>query len=62
MAKRKKKIYNTLKKIKHKNSNIDIMDFIRSFDNPRCSKCSSIIAIHDNRFYCGKCQMHHSNP
>ena len=58
MAKRKKKVYNTPKKIKHKNNNIDIMDFIKSFDNPRCNECSSILAMHHDRFYCGKCQIH----
>lgn len=60
MAKRKKKIYNTPKKLKHKNKNISIQDFIKSFGNERCSKCSSIIASHHDRFYCGKCQISQS--
>ena len=55
MAKRKKKIYNTPKKLKHKNKNISILHFIKSFSNQRCSKCYSIIATHHNRVYCGKC-------
>lgn len=58
MTKRKKKIYTTPKKNKHKNNNISITNFIKTFNNPRCNQCSSIIAIHYNRLYCGKCNMH----
>lgn len=57
MAKKhKKKIYNTPKKIKHVHKNISTNQFINSFNNPKCSKCSSLLAFHLDRYYCGKCQ------
>ena len=58
MAKRKKKIYTKPKKIKHTNKNNDIIDFIKSFSNQRCTNCCSLIANHKDRLYCGKCQIH----
>ncbi len=57
MAKKhKKKIYNTPKKIAHVNKSNTILEFINSFSNPKCKHCNSILAIHNNRSYCGKCQ------
>ena len=53
--KRKKKIFNTPKKISHINKTNSLSDFINSFSNPKCRHCLSILAIHDNRNYCGKC-------
>lgn len=56
MAKKhKKKVYNTPKKIKHSNRKISLTNFIDSLNNPKCDKCSSSMAIHQNRYYCGKC-------
>lgn len=55
MKKKKKKIYNTLKKEKHKNKIPTILQFIQSFNNKRCNFCKSILAHHFNRDYCGKC-------
>ena len=57
MAKKhKKKVYNTPKKLKHINSNVCVSTFIKSLENPRCNECCSILAIHSNRNYCGKCK------
>ena len=53
--KRKKKVYNTPKKIKHTSKSTDLKQFINSFNNPKCDTCSSILAVHTNRYYCGKC-------
>lgn len=57
MKKRKKKIYNTVKKNSHKNKVNSLIEFIKSFNNERCNICDSIIANHANRFYCGKCHL-----
>lgn len=54
--KHKKKIYNTPKKIAHVNKTNSLSDFINSFSNQKCANCRSILALHDNRTYCGKCQ------
>ena len=57
MAKKhKKKVYNTPKKLKHIHSNVCVSIFIKSLENPRCNECCSILAIHNNRNYCGKCK------
>ena len=55
MKRKKKKIYNTPKKDKHKNKITNLLQFIDSFNNQRCNICSSILAKHFNRIYCGKC-------
>ena len=57
MKKKKKKLYNTLKKEKHKNKIPNMLQFIISFNNPRCNVCGSILAKHINRNYCGKCKI-----
>tara|TARA_Y100000813_G_scaffold196130_1_gene179088 strand:- start:613 stop:816 length:204 start_codon:yes stop_codon:yes gene_type:complete len=57
MAKKhKKKVYNTPKKLKHIHKNVSVDNFIKSLENPRCNECCSILAIHNNRNYCGKCK------
>ena len=58
MAKKhKKKIYNTPKRIAHINKTNSLSNFINSFSNPKCIYCRSILAVHNNRNYCGKCQI-----
>lgn len=58
MAKKhKKKIYNTPKKNKHVNKSVNLNTYIKSQENPKCNVCSSILANHNNRIYCGKCQI-----
>ena len=57
MKKKKKKIYNTNKKEKHKHKITNIFKFIESFNNQKCNICHSILAIHINRNYCGKCNI-----
>ena len=58
MAKKhKKNVYNNPKKVKHVHQNINVNNFIKSLGNQRCNKCESILAIHDNRNYCGKCNI-----
>lgn len=54
--KRKKKLFNTPKKIAHINKTVELSKFINSFSNPKCVHCQSILAIHTNRSYCGKCE------
>ncbi len=56
MKRKKKKIYNTPKKDKHKNKITNLLQFIDSFNNQRCNICSSILAKHFDRIYCGKCK------
>lgn len=55
--KRKKKIYNTPKKIKHLhiNSKLNIVKIIKN--NPKCCKCNNYMAIHYNRHACSYCQL-----
>ena len=55
--KHKKKVYNTPKKLKHVHKNVSVNKFITSFDNSKCDKCLSNLAIHTDRYYCGKCQI-----
>ena len=55
--KHKKKVYNTPKKIKHVREKISINKFINSFTNPKCMSCYSILAEHNDRYYCGKCNI-----
>ena len=52
--KRKKKIYNTPKKIKHKNQNIPL-NILKSINNPKCQECNNNMANHFNRFTCSNC-------
>ena len=57
MAKKhKKKNYTTLKRNKHINKTNTLHEFINSLSNIKCSQCQSILATHNNRRYCGKCQ------
>lgn len=53
--KRKKKLYNTPLKEKHIHKTPQLASFIKSFENPKCSKCQSFLASHLDRDYCGKC-------
>jgi ribosomal protein S27AE len=54
--KRKKKVYNTPKKIKHihKNNKLNIINVIN--DNPKCPKCNNSLANHFDRYTCTNCQ------
>ena len=55
--KRKKKIYNTPKKIKHLHKN-EKLNIIKMFNNNiRCSTCNNFMANHNNRFTCTSCQI-----
>ena len=53
--KRKKKVYNTPKKIKHqhKNTKLNIINVISN--NPRCMECNNQMAIHKDRVTCTNC-------
>ena len=55
--KHKKKVFTKPKKCKHENVKTSMNDFIKSLNNCKCNTCNSILAIHDNRNYCGKCQI-----
>ena len=59
MAKKhKKKTYNTPKKQKHVHKNVNMNQFINSMNNnSKCTTCTSILAMHENRYYCGKCHI-----
>ena len=59
MAKKhKKKVYNTPKKLKHVHRKISVDKFIESFNNPKYNSCeNSILSIHFDRKYCGKCNI-----
>ena len=57
MKKKKKTVYHTLKKEKHKNKIPNILQFIKSFNNKKCYICNSILANHFNRNYCGNCHI-----
>lgn len=54
--KRKKKIYTTPKKIKHKHvsKKLNIVNVISN--NPRCINCNNCMANHSDRFTCSFCQ------
>ena len=52
--KRKKKIYTTLKKIKHKHVNKSL-NIINSINNPMCLSCNNRVAVHFDRFTCTCC-------
>jgi ribosomal protein S27AE len=54
--KHKKKVYNTPKKIKHIHQTKSVNEFINSFKNPKCKSCQSTLAVHTDRYYCGKCE------
>jgi len=53
--KRKRKTYNTPKKIKHKHfsAKLNIIKVIN--ENPKCLKCNNYMANHHNRFSCNYC-------
>jgi len=53
--KRKKKIYNTPKKIKHthKNNKLNIINVINN--NFKCTKCNNYMANHHDRLTCSHC-------
>ena len=62
MAKKhKKKVYNTPKKSKHVHEKVNVSNFLASFNNSRCCVCQSILAIHFDRTYCGKCCISKTN-
>ena len=52
--KKKKKIYNTLKKIKHVHKN-DKMNILKSINNPKCTQCNNNMANHIDRYTCTHC-------
>lgn len=53
--KHKKKVYTTLKKDKHVHKNIKL-NVIKMFNNnPRCLECNNLMAVHQDRFTCSKC-------
>ena len=54
--KHKKKVYTKPKKDKHEHKKISVNKFIESFNNPKCNSCESKLAIHNDRYYCGKCE------
>jgi len=57
MAKKhKKKVYTTPKKDKHVHKNIKL-NVIKMFNNnPRCSDCNNLMAVHQDRITCSKCK------
>lgn len=57
VKKRKKKIFTTLKKTKHKhvNKKLSIINTINN--NPRCLKCGNSMAVHYDRFSCSFCKI-----
>ena len=54
VKKRKKKIYTTLKKIKHQHVNRKL-SIINTINNPRCLNCGNSMAVHYDRFCCSYC-------
>ena len=54
--KRKKKVYTTPKKIKHKSKKTP-MNIIKSINNPRCKFCENRLSAHYNRLTCSYCQL-----
>ena len=53
--KRKKKTYNTPKKIKHQHKN-EKLNIIRvTNNNIRCMECNNVMANHHDRFTCSYC-------
>ena len=61
VKKRKKKIFTTLKKIKHQHVNrkLSIINTIRN--NPRCLNCGNTMAVHYDRFCCSYCNESKTN-
>lgn len=55
--KKKKKIYNTPKKIKHvhKNIKLNIINIINK--NSKCLECNNYMADHENRYTCSYCNI-----
>ena len=55
--KRKKKTYNTPKKIKnqHKKEKLNIIRVINN--NIRCTECNNLMANHQDRFTCSNCNI-----
>lgn len=62
--KRKKKTYNTPKKIKSKPANVPLqtLKYFEIIDDKivhlreKCQMCHSMLAIHHDRTYCGFCE------
>ena len=54
--KRKKKTYNTPKKIKHIYQKKPL-NILKSIYNPKCIECNNNMAIHFNRFTCSNCNI-----
>ncbi len=54
--KRKKKTYNTPKKIKrvYKNNPLNIL---KTINNPKCLECNNNMAVHFNRLTCSNCNI-----
>ena len=52
--KRKKKTYNTPKKIKRVYQH-QPLNILKSIYNPKCLECNNNMAIHFNRFTCSNC-------
>ena len=54
--KRKKKVYNTPKKIKHvhQNKKLNIINVFNN--NPKCVKCDNFLANHNDRYTCTYCK------
>lgn len=63
--KRKKKTYNTPKKIKSRNVNVplqtlkyfEIIDGKIEHLREKCQVCNSFVAVHSDRTHCGFCNM-----
>ena len=53
--KRKKKIYTTPKKLKHKHVNIKLNIINVLTNRPKCSDCNNNMAKHFDRFTCTFC-------
>jgi|MGYP005659362523 ubiquitin len=54
--KRKKKVYNTPKKIKHVNSNTKL-NILNSINNLKCNTCNNSMAKHFDRYTCSFCNI-----
>ena len=52
--KRKKKVYKTPKKIKHRHVN-NKLNIIKCINNPKCDDCNNTMAIHSDRAACSYC-------
>ena len=52
--KRKKKVYKTPKKIKHRHVN-NKLNIIKCINNPKCLECNNYMAVHSDRETCSHC-------